>query len=231
MAEVVRIDAETWRIEDGFVRFFVLSGTERALLVDTGATAPDARAIAESLTSLPLTLLNTHADPDHTSGNAAFEKACMSPDEEGNYRAHGGTCQIVPIREGDVIDLGERTLRVIDIPGHTPGSVALLDEKRRALFSGDSVQDGNIYMFGPFRNIGRYVESLRHLEGWQGRFDVVYPSHGSPEVEPSLIGRLLHGACQVMDGKVPGVPVELHGRKALLHKLGFAGLLCDAPDA
>ena len=60
-----------------------------------------------------------------------------------------GTGKISPIKEGDVIDLGDRTLKIIDLPGHTPGSIAVLDVKNRVLISGDSVQDSNIYMFGP----------------------------------------------------------------------------------
>ncbi len=104
--------------------------------------------MAEELTELPLILINTHADPDHISGNGAFEEFYMSPDEEDNYRENGGKGTIIPVKEGDVIDLGDRQLRIIDIPGHTPGSIAILDEKYRVLISGDSVEDGNVFMFG-----------------------------------------------------------------------------------
>ena len=51
--------------------------------------------------------------------------------------------------QGDIIDLGDRPLKIIDIPGHTPGSIAILDVKNRVLISGDSV-DGNaatLYQF------------------------------------------------------------------------------------
>ena len=48
--QIIPIDAETWRIEDGMVRCYLLAGTERALLVDTGMTLKNAREIAEGLT-------------------------------------------------------------------------------------------------------------------------------------------------------------------------------------
>lgn len=112
MAECIKINKNTFRIEDGHVRFFLFCGTERAALIDTGMTAPDAGKIAESLTDLPLILINTHADPDHISGNGAFPGFYMSPDEEGNYRAHNGMGQIIPVKEGAVIDLGDRPLRI-----------------------------------------------------------------------------------------------------------------------
>lgn len=163
MDNIIRINKDTWRIEDGHVRFFLFCGTKRAALIDTGMNRPDAKQIAESLTELPLILINTHADPDHISGNGAFDSFYMNPLEEENYRAHGGRGELIPVREGDVIELGERPLKVIDIPGHTPGSIAILDEKNRVLVSGDTVQDGNIFMFGPRRDLGVYIRSLGHL--------------------------------------------------------------------
>ncbi|WP_067793877.1 MBL fold metallo-hydrolase [Actinomadura formosensis] len=45
----------------------------------------------------------------------------------------------IGLGEGDVIDLGGRRLEVLHLPGHTPGSIALLDAERDALFSGDIV--------------------------------------------------------------------------------------------
>lgn len=56
MAEVIRINKNTNRIEDGGVRFFLLEGSEKALLIDTGMNTPDAKKIAESFTDLPLIL-------------------------------------------------------------------------------------------------------------------------------------------------------------------------------
>jgi glyoxylase-like metal-dependent hydrolase (beta-lactamase superfamily II) len=54
----------------------------------------------------------------------------MHPAEEDNYRFHGGTGEISPINDGSLIDLGKRQLEVINIPGHTAGSIALLADFR-----------------------------------------------------------------------------------------------------
>ncbi|MBW9152261.1 MBL fold metallo-hydrolase [Clostridium estertheticum] len=45
----------------------------------------------------------------------------------------------MPVKEGHVFDLGERELEVMYLPGHTNGSIALLDRKNRVLFSGDTI--------------------------------------------------------------------------------------------
>lgn len=230
MAEILKIDERTWRFEDGGVRFFLLCGEERAMLIDTGMNAPDARALAESLTDLPLSLLNTHADPDHISGNGAFESVYMSPAEEANYRAHGGAGTLVPVGEGDCIDLGGRPLTVIDNPGHTPGSIAVLDETRRVLYSGDSIQSGNIFMFGGHRDLHLYARSLERLSAYDGRYDRIYPCHADFPVYPELVGKLLEGARSILAGEAVGKPVELHGNRICLYSFPCAGFLCDMPS-
>ena len=63
--EIIQMDADSWRIEDGGVRFFLLAGHDKALLIDSGMNLPNAREIAEGLTDLPLAIINTHADRDH----------------------------------------------------------------------------------------------------------------------------------------------------------------------
>jgi len=82
--KINKIDKQTWSIEDAGVRFFILTGTEKGLVIDSGMTTKNAREIAESLTDLPLQLLNTHADMDHTAGNDAFDTAFMNPAEYVN---------------------------------------------------------------------------------------------------------------------------------------------------
>lgn len=49
------------------------------------------------------------------------------------------------IDEGDVIDLGDRVFRVMHVPGHSPGSIALFEEASGILFSGDALYDGELY--------------------------------------------------------------------------------------
>ena len=162
--EIIKINENSWRIEDSGVRFFLLTGEERALLVDSGRNIDNAREIAESLTTLPVMLVNTHADGDHVAGNGKFDAFYMHPDEEPNYRRGDRKGTILPICEGDVLDPGGRPLEVIHLPGHTPGSIALLDRKNRVLISGDPIQDGNLFMFGPGRDMPDYIASLERLE-------------------------------------------------------------------
>lgn len=225
---VIQIDESTWRIEDQGVRFFLLAGKERALLIDSGMQIHNARDIAETLTALPLLLLNTHADPDHVGSNAQFDRFYMHPAEEPQYRRQGGAGMLLPIDHGDRLDLGDRVLEIIGLPGHTPGSIAVLDVQRRVLISGDPIQRGVIFMFGAARNLPDYVRSLERLETYTDRFDEIWPSHGHFPVDVETIAYDRSCGQRILDGAAQGQPTEFHGRTICRYDFDQASFLCDA---
>ena len=188
------------------------------------------KKLAEGLTDLSVILINTYADPDHISGNGAFEEIYMSPEEKDNYRDNGGKGTIIPVKDGDVIDLGDRPLRIIDNPGHTPGSIAILDERYRVLIAGDSVQDGNIFMFGKYRNLDTYIGSLERLKEYDGRYDEIYAMHGTIPVKPELIDKLIEGAEQIRSGTAEGKKVDMFGNEVMLYKFPYAGFLGEVKE-
>lgn len=226
--EIVKMSENSWRIEDGEVRFFLLAGDEKALLIDSGMNVHNAKEIVQQIVSLPVELLNTHGDMDHIGSNGEFEIFYMNPAEASNYyRTQGKTGGFIPVEDGYILNLGNRKLEVIHIPGHTPGSIAVLDIEQRILYSGDTVQDGVIFMFGVQREIHAYMHSLEKLERYQGKFDVIYPSHGSIPVRPELISKLYKGACNILEGAVVGTDVALHGVPLKRYDVGCASFLCD----
>lgn len=79
------------------------------------------------------------------------------------------------VEEGDVIDLGGTRLRVLHLPGHSPGSIGLLDEDRRLLFSGDAIYEGNILDTLPGSSVPDYLATMRRLAGLD--VDVVCGGH------------------------------------------------------
>ncbi|MDR1330070.1 MAG: MBL fold metallo-hydrolase [Oscillospiraceae bacterium] len=200
--EVIKISEGTWRIEDGMVRCFLFAGESRALLVDTGMSGGELLAEVRALTSLPVTLVNTHADGDHTGANGQFAEAYMHPAEFTYYYEDDGN-RVPPARamwDGDVIDLGGRSFEVFVIPGHTNGSIALLDRANRVIVTGDSVSRVPVFMFGRQRNIRAYICSMNRLLAMAGDFDTVYPSHGEFPVGAEEIRKLIAAAEQLLKG-------------------------------
>lgn len=229
MADVIRINDNTWRIEDGFVRFFLLEGSEKALLIDSGMTTVNAKAIAGELTDLQAEMLNTHGDPDHTAGNGEFQKYYMHP---ADYIRCGvekriPQCELIPIADGDVLDLGNRELEIIAVPGHTYGSVAVYDRSKGLLFAGDSVQTDFIFMFGAHRNPEVYKYSLEKLAEMKERFSLILPSHGEPELEPEYIEKVLEAWNCVCNGEIEGHPADVHGNKVTAYDAGVCGFFCE----
>jgi glyoxylase-like metal-dependent hydrolase (beta-lactamase superfamily II) len=77
--------------------------------------------------------------------------------------------------DGDRIDLGGRALTVLHLPGHTPGSIALLEEHSGVLFSGDVVYDGHLIDDLPESDVPSYRHSLERLLDVD--VSVVHPGH------------------------------------------------------
>ena len=229
MAEIFKVNDNTWRIEEGFVRMFLLEGDDKALLIDTGARCPEAKQIAESLTSKPILLINTHGDGDHTSGNAAFAEFMMHPAdyENCNVAARCPESKLIPVYDGGKIDLGGRIVDIIGIPGHTEGSIALLDANTRTLYAGDSVQDGHVFMHGKHRRPALYADSLAKLAAMEDKFDTVCGFHGAPELPAGYVGKVLAAWRKVLAGEITPTEQNLHGSVVLTYDTEDCGFYCE----
>lgn len=112
---------------------------------------------------------------------------------------------VCPLWEGEVIDLDYWRFEVILTPGHTPGSIMLLEREKRMLISGDAIQDGDIFMFGPGRNMPAFQCSLKKMIAMADAFDSIWPSHGSYPLKPDIISGILKGSQELAAGKLSGV--------------------------
>ena len=215
MADVIKLGENTWSFEDGFVRFFLLAGEEKAVLIDSGVNCPAAAQLAAACTDKPLILLNTHGDGDHTSGTGAFSEIYIHPEDYVKCdvcNRYPGTA-LHAIEDGDEIDLGGRLLRIIHIPGHTAGSVAILDVNNRVLIAGDSVQKGHIYMFGDKREPEKYEASLDKLILLKDEYDTIYASHDECVLPGNYVEKVRASWQKVRAGEVSYEMVDLFGNK------------------
>lgn len=200
-------------IDQEFVRCFLFEGEKEALLVDTGVGG-NLREFIEEITGLPVKVVFTHADSDHVGAAGQFEKRLMHPCEFDYYKSKNAEpVPMEPVWEGDILDLGNYRFEVLLIPGHTPGSIALLEREKRFLVGGDSIQTGNIFMFGNGRNFDAYRASMLKLEKFLGAMDTVYSSHNELIVKPETVKQLYAAAGKVMEKKVKGRIEMLHGRQ------------------
>lgn len=197
---VVKYNDWIYAFDQGMVRCFLVLGSTSALLIDTGAMDIDLPDMIRSITDLPVTLCMTHSDGDHTGAMGRFAEA-YTHKNEGRFKNLEGT-KLVRIDEGHVFDLGNRQLEVIYTPGHTPGSICLLDRAEKVLFSGDTLSYGPVFMFDQHRNDESYMASLKKLGTMasKGQFNIIYPCHNICPIDTQVIGQL--SAC--MEGIVSG---------------------------
>ena len=77
-----------------------------------------------------------------------------------------------------MIDLGDRQLQVLHLPGHTPGSIGLWDEAGGELFSGDTVYDGGLIDNLPESDTAAYARTMTRLRTLP--VEAVYAGHDQP---------------------------------------------------
>ncbi len=227
--QIREIGKDTYAIDEGFVRCFLLIGERSALLLDTGMNLTFIKEIVQSITDKDVILVNSHCDRDHISCNREFDTVYIHPSETVNYRSLMDHHQEIRfLEEGDRIDLGNREISVFHIPGHTPGSIALLDPVNRFLFTGDSVQSGNnIFMHGPMRDLRSYHYSLMKLEGLKDQYDYCISCHGETKVDPSIVSKLRRSVEEILDGTRKGEIIEFHGKQIQRFDVQYACIDTD----
>lgn len=206
--EVLKIDDSTLIFNEGNVKFFLLIGENKALMIDSGMMTKNALDLARPYTDKPIELINTHVDMDHIGSNEQFECVMMHEDEVQNYKLMN---KVITVKDNDCLDLGNRLIKVIHTPGHTPGSIALLDVNNRNLFTGDPIQkNGVIFMFGPSRNLSLYGPSLQKVYDAKG-YDNIYPSHGECPLSKDVLKGLMDALPNVLDNRANYSDMEMHG--------------------
>ena len=221
-----------YAIDQQMVRAFVLVGRRRALCIDTGASPMDIQAQICSVTDLPVTLCLTHSDRDHVANLGQFAAACAHP-AELPYLTSFSQVNFHGVKEGDCFDLGGKKLTVVDCPGHTPGSIALLEEKEGLLFSGDTISLGPVYLFGDNRDVKDYRKTLKKLQKMavDGKFHAVYPCHNRCPVGVDIIDELIRCVDGILDGSLPGTPAGLPGRKNVqFYRSGQCGIYWESSE-
>jgi hydroxyacylglutathione hydrolase len=178
-----------------------LLGDEDPIVVDTGTGAYADTVLEEISKLVPLKRIGrivlTHSHYDHIGGAAEFQKATGSRiylhEEEASlilggdysitlsrmFRAELGKLDIEPLKTGQRLKSGATELEVLHTPGHSPGSIVLLDRKDGSAAVGDTVFcDGGV---GRWDLPGGDLTKLRSSVRIIGNLGLknMYPGHGS----------------------------------------------------
>lgn len=254
---VKELRPQVWVIGDhGADNMYVIEGSDSALLVDTGLGAADLLACVKKITSKPLIVVNTHGHPDHSGANYQFEKVYMhpadfeaarsyntpearsgasrsmtgdaAPGEEEKFKGEIHNTKLMAVHEGTIFHLGGRNIRVMETPGHTPGSLCFLDMENKLFFSGDN-NNGLVWLFlGNCLPLNKYLVTLQKQESRLYEFTTLLPGHG-PEMSSQFVKAQVKCVQGILDGSLERKPYQSFAGNAMIATFGKASVAFN-PD-
>lgn len=122
-----------------------------------------------------------------------YLKRLLTVDTSGTY---------LYFEDGHIFSLGERDIEIIHTPGHTPGSVCLLDRSAKLLFTGDTLCEWGILLHFADECCSPevYLESVKRIKDLEVCFDRIYPGHHGFPVEKSYIDEYFTCAERIVNG-------------------------------
>lgn len=206
---------------------YLMCGTEKAVLIDTGLGVSNIRSVVDSLTTLPIMAVTTHAHWDHIGGHKYFEDiAVHEAEKEWLSVRFPIPLQVVKrnlmckpcdfpkdfmledyqiftrtpqyiLHDGDYLDLGNRKLMVIHTPGHSPGHCCFYELDREYLFSGDLIYEGCLDSFYPSTDPQLFFQSVRKIQNLS--IERILPGHHQLSIPVDLIDRIENGFSKLSD--------------------------------
>jgi glyoxylase-like metal-dependent hydrolase (beta-lactamase superfamily II) len=228
---------------------YLILGLERGILLDTGMGIGDIHRLVRETTDKPITVVNSHYHWDHIGDNHRFnhiaihaaEAHSLEQDPSQETLRHAmradnfwgpvphdfdpGDYHILPskadqsLEDGDVLELGGRSLRVLHTPGHSPGSICLLSKEEGLLFTGDTVYAGPLYVQLEDSDLSTYHESIKRLGDLAPGLQLILPGHNWTPLEPVILVEMAQGFEQIAAGTARYTPME--SQWGLLRKYEF----------
>lgn len=185
-------------------KMYLVEGSKKFALIDSGMGRGNLRAYVEQFThGLPVVAIWTHSHGDHIGQSDQFIDSSFeyagSADRPAiaQFLARRGIPDsvidrhLVALNDGDSVDLGDRKLSIYSVPGHTPGSIIILDAREGNLFTGDTFGNNSalppdvMWMQSAQRSLDAYYANVIDARRWiNGRAKRVFTGHN----DKALIG-------------------------------------------
>lgn len=154
---------------------FIIEGKDKALIIDSGTSVKDLPSKISKITKKTQILALTHGHSDHSGSVNQFKTVYISPSDKQMLFDYKGV--IIEVDDGDIIDIGEKTIQVIGLYGHTEGSIGFLDIEDRWLFTGDAIGSSSLWMQTSSLPLEAALDVFWRIEDIEDGFDEIYVGH------------------------------------------------------
>jgi glyoxylase-like metal-dependent hydrolase (beta-lactamase superfamily II) len=163
---------------------------------------------------------------DYAKDTLAEDRVCGALPAGVTSRAYAmPTWQVTAaVKDGERLELGDRTLEVVQTPGHTPDSMCLVDAANGLLFTGDTYYSGEVFLWAPETDVASYEASIAKLVKLAPGLKLLLPAHGPPVAEPAQLLELDRALRDIDAGKVT-FETTASGRR--LYKFGHFSILMN----
>lgn len=164
---ITKLESDLWVFETSdMTTLYLIEGSEKALLIDTGTKISALDSIVRLITQKPLFVAVTHIHVDHAGNMNYFGDIYFHPaDTSLLHRLPPYPGKVHYLADVNSFNLGNKTIEALLVPGHTPGSVVFLDRQAGNCFSGDAFGSGQVWMqLRPHVSMEVYAESCRRME-------------------------------------------------------------------
>lgn len=105
-----------------------------------------------------------------------------------------------PIVDGDVLELGNKRVLAVSVPGHSAGSMCYVDQDNGIAFTGDAITMSPMLGFERCPPLHRYYQALKRFKGIVGSGTALYCGHSTNALPDSLIDDLIRGCEEILAG-------------------------------
>lgn len=240
---ISKLEKDTWVVETSdMTTMYILEGSERAMLIDTGTRCEGLDEIVRKITGKPLYVVLTHNHIDHAGNIRYFDEVYMHPADSLIRMGIPFNGKYLWMQEGDTFDLGGRTIEIYLMPGHTPGSVIMVDRSLNAAFTGDAFGSGQVWLqLRPHVPMTVYYASCKRMEELMNEQEIskLYVGHYPYLKRPlglDYIIKMKDLAKRLSEGDVSGAQdfprmgVDIACDKPLIVKNGEAMIVFDSEN-
>lgn len=186
------LDGGTWDVDNNV---WIVGDENEVIVIDA---AHDVTAIAAAVGDRKLrAIICTHGHDDHIDAAPQLRSRTgavirLHPDDQVLWRMkHPETMPDGELGDGDLIEIGGITLRVIHTPGHSPGAVCLYSEELGCVFSGDTLFEGGPGATGrSYSDYPTIVESIRSKLLTLPPATLVHTGHGADTTIEAELGKV-----------------------------------------